>query len=107
MLRKTLLASCLLIASGSALAFDDFASRHGVSITPRLSITFGGGHYDGYHNDGYRPYVYVPHRVYPAPVYYRDHHRGHGRYQGGYHRDDWDGSDRHDRRRHGGHRGHD
>lgn len=107
MLRKTLLASCLLIASGSALAYDDFSSRHGVRITPHLSITFGSGHYDSYRHDSYRPYVYVPQRVYAAPVYYRDHHREYGHHYGRHHRDSWRDDDRYDRRSHRGHRDHD
>lgn len=97
MLRKVLLASSLLIASGSALAWDD--SRHGVNITPRVTITFGsGGHYD------HRPYVYAPRRVYSEPVYYREHGdrgRDHGWNDRDYRRDDHRYDDiRHDRPRH-------
>ena len=93
MFRKTLLASCLLIASGSALAFDDFRSRHGVHVTPRVSITFSSGP----QYDHYRPYRYAPRYV--EPVYYRPHHRGHGRHHGwSHHRNDWHDDDRHERR---------
>lgn len=96
MLRKTLLASCLLIASGSALAFDDFASRHGISVTPRVTISFGGGSY----YDDYRPYVYAPRRVYAEPVYYRSYH-DYGRHRGwNHHRNDWRDNDRYDEDRH-------
>ena len=100
MFRKTLLASCLLIASGSALAFDDFRSRHGVHVTPRLSITFSSGP----QYDHYRPYRYAPRYV--EPVYYRHPYRGHGRHHGwGHHRDDrhhdrHEGRHRDDRHRH-------
>lgn len=92
MFRKTLLASCLLVASGSALAFDDFGSRHGVHVTPRVSITFSSGP----QYDHYRPYRYAPRYV--EPVYDRPYYRGQGRHHGwGHQRDDWNG-DRHERR---------
>ena len=92
MLRKTLLASCLLIASGSALAFDDFRSRHGVHVSPGVSITISSGP----QYDDYRPYRYAPRYV--EPVYYRQPYRGHGRHHGwGHHRDDRH-HDRHERR---------
>lgn len=100
MLRKTLLASLLLIASGSALAFDDFGSRHGVSITPRVTISFGGG---GYYDD-YRPYGYAPRPVYAEPVYYRSYRGDYGRHHGwNHHRDDWRDNDRYDGDRYEGH----
>lgn len=81
MLRKILLATSLVIASGSALAFDEYTTRHGVHVTPRVSITFSSG--PSY--DDYRPYRYYAPR-YVEPVYYRPY-RGHGRHHGwGHHR---------------------
>lgn len=112
MLRKTLLIACLLGVSGSALAFDEYVGRHGVRVEPRLSITFGGGHYD-YREPRYHGY-YVPRPVHVRPIYYGNYYRGHaghhyGRHHGWQHRDrhdGWRGHDRHDDGRRG-HRGHD
>ena len=88
MLRKLLIASSLLVASGSAMAWDEYGSK------PRVSITFSSGPvYD--HHDRYRyREVYVPRPVYVEPVYYNNHYyRDEGRRHHGWgHRarhDDW------------------
>lgn len=88
MLRKILIASSLLLASGSALALDEFISK------PRVSITFGGGHHVYDHHDRYRE-VYVPRPVYVEPVYYNNYYyrgesrRHHGWGHRNYQHDEW------------------
>lgn len=92
MLRKVLIASSLLLASGSALALDEFISK------PRVSITFGGGHHDYDHHDQYRE-VYVPRPVHVQPIYYQpvysnNYYRGNSRGHHGWsqrdaHHDEW------------------
>lgn len=114
MLRKTLLIACLLGASGSALALDEFVGRHGIRVEPRVSISFGSGHpHYGYRDTRYHD-VYVPHHVQPvyySSYYYRGeggHHYNRGRHHGWQnrdHHDRWRGYDRHDDDRRG-HRGH-
>lgn len=96
MLRNTVIAACLLSASGSVLAVDEHVSRHGERHAPRISVTLGGGH----HNYGYRdvPHhdVYVPRPVHVQPVYHNDYYY---RQLGGGWRD-YDRDDHYDRRRH-------
>lgn len=130
MLRKTLTAAALLIASTSALANDGYVYGRVITVEPSFSISFGGGR----HNDGYRvlyetggehywthshirprEVIYVPRPVYVQPVNYSSyshgddwrHHGGHGRKD---HRSGWRDHDRedndHDRKR-GHSRGHD
>lgn len=87
MLRKILIASSLLLASGSALAIDQYISK------PRVSITFGGGHHDYDQHDYYRE-VYVPRPVHVQPIYYNNYYRGEGRPHHGWsqrnvHHDEW------------------
>lgn len=93
MLRKILIASCLIIASGSALANHDYVAGRVVRVEPSFSISFGGGrHHDGFrvlyesggrqywtHSD-YRPrnVIYVPRPVYVEPVYYENYYAGPG-----------------------------
>lgn len=87
MLRKILIASSLVLASGTALALDEFPR-------PRVSITFGAGHQDYGHADyshsGYSysvPHyqeVYVPRPVHVQPIYYNNYYRGQGRPHGGW-----------------------
>lgn len=89
MLRKILIATSLIFVSGSALALDEFLAR------PRVSITFGGGHYDYGHQDYYRE-VYVPRSVHVQPIYYNDYYRAenrrhHGWNQRDLHHDEWRG----------------
>ena len=76
MLRKILIASSLVLTSGTALALDEFISK------PRVSITFGGGHQNyGHHETRYRE-VYVPQPVYVQPNYYNNYYRGEGGHHG-------------------------
>ena len=106
MLRKLLLAGCLLVVSGSALALDQYISK------PRVSITFGSGYqdHDHHHREVYVPYrevyvpyreVYVPQRVYVEPVYYNnyrgDSRRDHGWNQRDAHHDEWKEHKKHKR----------
>lgn len=102
MLRKILIASSLVMASGSALALDEYLSK------PRVSITFSSG-YPVYHHDHYRE-VYVPRPVYVEPVYYSNYYyRDRGRRHHGWghraHHDDWDHRqhERHHRKHHRDH----
>lgn len=112
MLRKTLIATFLLGSSGSALALDDFLSRH--RIEPHVSITLSSGHpYDHqtrhpevHYRDVYRD-VYVPRTVYVQPVNHHSYYRvDEGRHYGKHknkHRKSWrdyDRDDHHDRQRH-------
>lgn len=86
MLRKILIASSLILASGSALAMDQYSK-------PRVSITFNSGYPDYGHRDHYRevyvPYrqVYTPRPVYVQPIYYNNYYRGENRGHGWGHRD--------------------
>lgn len=50
MLRTLILAAGLLAASGSALAYDDYAYRPGraISVEPHFVIAYGNRHHDGY-----------------------------------------------------------
>lgn len=85
MLRKLLIASSLLVASGSASALDQYLSK------PRVSITFSSGP-DYVYRDHYRE-VYVPRPVYVEPVYYNNYYyRGNSRRHYGHHdshHDEW------------------
>lgn len=119
MLRKILIASTLLMASGSALAIDQIISK------PRVSITFGGGNNDHYHHDQYRevrevyvPYrevyreVYVPRPVHVQPVYYNNYYRGESRRHHGWghrnaHHDEWKEHKKHKRHHRKYHHDHD
>lgn len=113
MLRKILIAACLISGSGSALALDQFISRHGIRVEPHVSITLGSGHHSNvyretrHHDVYYRERhhdVYVPRPVYVQPVYHNNYYyRGHGgRHYGGRqqwqdpHHRGWRGHDRHD-----------
>lgn len=114
MLRKTLIATFLLSASGTALALDEFLSRH--RIEPQVTITLGSGHHNNvyrdthhrevYYRDVYRE-VYVPRPVHVQPVYYnvysrQDEGRRHWKHKNKHHKEwrDYDRDDHHDRRRH-------
>lgn len=102
MLGKLLIASSLLVASGSVMALDE----------PRVSITFGGGHHVYDHRDHYRyREVYVPRPVYVEPVYYNNYYyRGDSRRHQGWghraHHDDWRDHRQH-KRHHRKHHDHD
>lgn len=106
MLGKLLIASSLLVASGSVMALDEYISR------PRVSITFGGGHHVYDHRDHYRyREVYVPRPVYVEPVYYNNYYyRGDSRRHQGWghraHHDDWRDHRQH-KRHHRKHHDHD
>lgn len=127
MLGKTLIASCLLVASSAALAGHDYVSGRVIRVEPSLSLSFSSGnHHNGFrvlyesggrhywtHSDYYpRDVIYVPRPVYVEPVYYGDrgrhHRRGHHRHHDWHphHRHhDWHGHHRYgDGWRH--HRGH-
>lgn len=97
MLRKVfLMSACLLIASGSALANDEYVSGHGIQLTPRVSITLGGGHYNGgYSENNYaRPHSeYAPRQAHVQPVHYSNYYReNERRHQGqGNYRSEWRG----------------
>ncbi|MEQ1590884.1 MAG: hypothetical protein ABL892_00695 [Thiobacillaceae bacterium] len=126
MLRKTLFAACLLIASGSAMADrDGYVYGRVLTVEPSFSISIGGGRYnDGFriqyetggqrywtHSD-YRPrdVIYVPRPVYVRPVYYSNGYRGGDWHHRGWrdrddHRDGWRGHGDGDGRDQG--RGHD
>lgn len=113
MLRNTFIAVGLLSISGSALALDEFLSRH----KPQVSITIGSGHHnhhnhvyretrhhDVYYRDTYRHDVYVPRPVHVQPIYYTDRHyyQRNDRHHGGHHHK-WKGHKKH----HNEWRGHD
>lgn len=129
MVHKALIATCLLIASGSVMASDGYVAGRVLRVEPSFSISFGGGHHNsgfrvlyetgGQHywtHSNYRPHdvIYVPRPVHVQPVYYDNYYRGdRGHYNGwgnrDIHRSGGHGYDSHDggRRGHRGYRGHD
>lgn len=94
MLRKILIASSLVLISGTALALDEFIPQ------PRVSITLGGGHHDyGHPATRYRE-VYVPRPVHVQPIYYNNYYRGESRRHHGQrdvYRDEWREQKQHQR----------
>jgi hypothetical protein len=48
MLRKLLIATALLTASGTALAHSDYGYGRVIAVEPRIAISFGAGHHDGF-----------------------------------------------------------
>jgi hypothetical protein len=104
MLRKTLFAACLLVASGSAMAdHNDYGYGRVVTVEPSVSISYSSGRYSDstrilYQTGGssylphcdYRPrdVIYAPRPVYVQPVYYNNYYRG-GHHRGWRDRDDW------------------
>jgi hypothetical protein len=48
MLRKLLIATALLTASGTALAHSDSGYGRVIAVEPRIAISFGAGHHDGF-----------------------------------------------------------
>lgn len=103
MLRKLLMVTALLTASGAALAHNDTTYGRVISAEPSVSIAFGSGHYDGfrvlYESGGSRYWTTIPYR--PGHVIVLPPHRSvqHG-YPYRYKKDAWDNRrhGRHDRR---------
>jgi len=126
MLRKLLIATTLLAASGTALASQTYVQGRVVSVDPSFAVSYGSGPYNsgfsvmyssggvpywgapyGY---GAAPVIVVPpprYRVYAVPpghAYKHGHRHGHGK-KGRYYRndrhdsyrDDWRDDRRHDR----------
>lgn len=80
MLRQTLIATCLLIASGSAMAYDNHGPRHGANNSSPVSISFGLGSSNYGYSDRHNQNVYAPRHA--QPVYNNSHYRGdEARYQ--------------------------
>ncbi len=127
MLRTLLIATALLVASGTALARD---GRHDygrvISVEPSFNISFGTRHYDGFrvqyesggrHYWTHTPYhpghrVVLPSRHYTHSAYGyqdRDGYEQNRHYAKGYREDRHDNrhDDRHDRRGHRESRRHD
>lgn len=111
MLRKLLIATALLTASGAVFAHNDSYGRV-ISVEPRVSIAFGTGYYDGfrvlYESGGSRYWTTTPYRPSHTIVLPPRHHVQHA-YQHRYPKGGWDDR-RHDRRDdrggpRGGHRG--
>ncbi|MEQ1663151.1 MAG: hypothetical protein ABL877_10705 [Thiobacillus sp.] len=114
MLRNLILAASLLVASGSALAWDGYNRSYGhvVSVEPHFVLSFGGGrHHDGfrvlYEVSGTRYWTHSHHHpghtiLVPSYRAYDNYSEHRGRGHHGWNRS----SDRHDHR-HRGHRGHD
>jgi hypothetical protein len=100
MLRKFLIATALLTASGAALAHNDSVYGRVISVEPRVSIAFGTGYYDGfrvlYESDGSRYWTTTPYRPSHTIVLPPRHHVQHA-YQHRHHKGGWDDR-RHDRR---------
>lgn len=125
MLRKLLIATALLAASGAALAHNTQVYGRVVSVEPRVSIAFGTGYHDGfrvlYESGGQRYWTHSQHRpghvIVLPPQHHRVkhvyHHYDHYGHRGGWDkhrkhgRDDWRDdrrdhhNDRRDHRRHG------
>ncbi|MCA1926386.1 MAG: hypothetical protein LDL16_08935 [Thiobacillus sp.] len=97
MLRTLTLAASLLATSGAALAYDDYAYRHGrvVSVQPNVIISFGTRHHDGfrilYESGGHRYWTHSYHRPGPVIVLPPRHitHIHHSRHHGWDDRRDW------------------
>lgn len=99
MFRKCLIATALVVASGSAFAYDDHGYGRVVSVEPHVSFSFGSGRHDGFrvvyesgdrHYWTYSPYhpgpvivVPPPHRVHHIHHYvpkHKHHHKHHPRH---------------------------
>ena len=106
MLRKLLLATALLTASGASFAHDgDYGYGRVVSVEPRFVVSFGTREPDGfrvlYESGGDRYWTYTsyypgPRIVLPPPyrverVYYRDYGRDRGERGWNHRRGGWDG----------------
>ena len=110
MLRKLLIATALVAASGSAFAHDGPGYGRVVSVEPYVSFTFGTGRHDGFrvvYESGGRHYwthstyypgpvivVPPPHQVhyihhYVPKVKHHKHHRKHWRDDDDDDHDDW------------------
>jgi len=122
MLRKLLIATALLAASGAALAHNTPVYGRVVSVEPRVSIAFGTGYHDGfrvlYESGGQRYWTHSPYRpghvIVLPPQHHRvqhvyhhyDHHGGWDKHRK-HRRDDWRDdrrdhhNDRREHRRHG------
>lgn len=86
MLRKLLIATALLAASGTALAHSEYGRV--VSVEPRFAISLGSGHHDSfrvlYESGGSRYWTHTPYHpgnVIVLPPQHRvrhvHHHRNH------------------------------
>lgn len=94
MLRKPLIATVLLAASGSVMAHGDYVYGRVVAVEPNFYISFGSGGYYGYrilYESGGRRYWTHSHRhpghviLVPQPVVYRIHHHEHHHRHGRHH----------------------
>jgi len=110
MLRTLLIATALLTASGSALAYDRGYGRV-VQVEPQFSISFGTRHHDGfrvlYESGGSHYWTHTPYRpshviVLPPPHHRVKHVYHHYDDRGGWdkHRKHWRDDRRDDRRGH-------
>lgn len=113
MLRKLLIATALLTASGAALAHGDYGRV--VSVEPHFALSFGTRHHDGfrvlYESGGARYWThtaYHPGRVIVLPERHRVRHVHHYDHRDYGYRDDWRGHDDHrgHRKHHHEHRRH-
>jgi hypothetical protein len=128
MLRTLLIATTLLVASGTAIARSDYGHGRVVSVEPHFVLSFGTRHHDGfrvlYESGGTRYWTHSPYHpghviVLPPPhrvTYVRPYREyGYREYDRGWddrrgrkdRRDDWRDdrrehrNDRRDQRRHG------
>ena len=111
MLRKILIATALLTASGTALAHSDYGRV--VSVEPHFAISFGTRHHDGfrvlYESGGARYWTHTRHHPGHVIVLPERHHVRHVQHHRDYgYRDDWRGRDDHrgHRKHHREHRRH-
>jgi hypothetical protein len=112
MLRTLLIATGLLITSGTALAHSDYGYGRVVTVEPHFVISFGTRHHDGFRvlveSGGTRYWTHTPyhpgHVIVLPPPRHREMHVHHPRdYRRGWNdRHDW----RDDRRDHREHRRH-
>lgn len=117
MLRKLLIATALLTASGTALAHSDSGYGRVVAVEPRIAISFGAGHHDGFRvlyetggtrywtHTSYHPgrTIVLPPRHHVRHVHqHRDYGRGWDNRRDGWddRRDGWHDSRREKRREH-------
>lgn len=110
MLRKTLIATVLLAASGGAMAHGDYVYGRVVQVEPNFAISFSSGGYNGYrilYEVGGRHYwtrshrhpghvIWVPrpvvHHVYHHKYHYKHHYKHDDRHD--WKHNGWDDRDR-------------
>jgi len=105
MLRKFLIATALLAASGASLAHNDAVYGRVITVEPHVAFSFGTGYNDGfrvmYESGGSRYWTHTPYRpshTIVLPPHHRVQHPHYRDRHGWDDRRDWRDDRRHDRR---------